>query len=128
MFPNLSLDQVIAELLLERAQKNLIKYQVAARQFEAKYGRSFDAFRQMILNTEPSFQGPERKHMNAAELLHGPQQESQRRAYFTRVEVLDQSASLVKARLHIAPGLFVQVYRNDSFDTTNLVLIHNTDL
>lgn len=63
--------------------------------------------------------------MNAADLLQGLQQESQKRAYFTRVEVLDQSASLVKARLHITPGLFVQVYRNDSFDTTNLVLIHN---
>lgn len=56
LFPNLSLDQVIAELLLERAQKNLIKYQVAARQFEVKYSQSFDVFRQMILSTEPSFE------------------------------------------------------------------------
>jgi hypothetical protein len=56
LFPNLSLDQVMAELLLERAQKNLIKYQVLARQFETKYGRSFDAFRQVILSTEPPFE------------------------------------------------------------------------
>lgn len=55
LFPNLSLDQVIAELLLERAQRNLIKYEVAARQFEAKYGQSFDAFHQTILSTEPAF-------------------------------------------------------------------------
>jgi len=32
---------------------------------------------------------------------------------------------LLKARLYILPELFVQVYRNDSYDTTNLVLIHN---
>ena len=63
--------------------------------------------------------------MNAADLLRSLQHEGERRAYFTRIEVVDQSASLVKARLHIAPALFVQVYRNDSFDTTNLVLIHN---
>lgn len=56
LFPNLSLDQVMAELLLERAQKNLIKYQVLDRQFEAKYGRSFDAFRQMVLDSEPTFE------------------------------------------------------------------------
>lgn len=30
LFPNQSLEQVLAELLLERAQKNLIKYQVMA--------------------------------------------------------------------------------------------------
>ena len=63
--------------------------------------------------------------MNAVDLLRNLQHEGERRAYFTRIEVVDQSASLIKARLHIAPTLFVQVYRNDSFDTTNLVLIHN---
>jgi len=31
LFPDLSLDQVLAELLLERAQRNLIKYQTMAR-------------------------------------------------------------------------------------------------
>ncbi len=55
LFPNLSLDQALAELLLERAQKNLIKYQAATHQFEAKYGRSFDAFRQMVLSSDPAF-------------------------------------------------------------------------
>ena len=54
LFPGQSLDQVMAELLLERAQKNLIKYQTMARQFEAKYGQGFQAFRQAILQTEPA--------------------------------------------------------------------------
>jgi len=31
---------------------------------------------------------------------------------------------VLKARLYLEPDLFVQVYRNDQFDTTNLVLIH----
>lgn len=30
-----------------------------------------------------------------------------------------------QARLYLSPSLFVQVYRNDRFDTTNLALIHN---
>ncbi|NKQ36101.1 MAG: hypothetical protein HF973_10865 [Chloroflexi bacterium] len=39
LFPDLSRDQVLAQLLLERAQKNLIKYQSMARQFEKSMGR-----------------------------------------------------------------------------------------
>ena len=54
LFPNQSLDQILAELLLERAQKNLIKYNSMARQFEAKYNQDFDAFRKVVLNSEPS--------------------------------------------------------------------------
>ncbi len=56
LFPNQSLDQVLAELLLERAQKNLLKYQVMARQLAAKYEQNFDAFREIILNSEPDFE------------------------------------------------------------------------
>jgi len=56
LFPNLSLDQVLAELLLERAQKNMIKYQTMARQFEAKYDQGFETFREMILHSQPSFE------------------------------------------------------------------------
>ena len=41
---------------LERAQRNQIKYQVTARQFEAKYGQPFEAFRQRVLTSEPAFQ------------------------------------------------------------------------
>lgn len=63
--------------------------------------------------------------MNVAELLATLRRETRRRAYYSRLEVLDHTATLLKARLYISPDLFVQVYRNDHFDTTNLVLIHN---
>lgn len=33
-----------------------IKYQTASRQFQAKYEQEFEAFRQMILSTEPPFE------------------------------------------------------------------------
>jgi hypothetical protein len=49
LFPNLSPEQAIVELLLERAQKNLIKYQTMAREFEKKYERDFEMFRRKIL-------------------------------------------------------------------------------
>ncbi len=56
LFPSLELDQVLAELLLERAQKNLIKYRTMAHQFEAKYNQDFETFRQVILRSEPAFE------------------------------------------------------------------------
>ena len=63
--------------------------------------------------------------MNVADLLVALHDEFRNRAYFNRLEVLDQTATLLKARLYISPDLFLQVYRNDHFDTTNLVLLHN---
>ena len=51
LFPDLSLDQVLAELLLERARKNLIRYQAMARRFEAKYSQPFAVFRNSVLNS-----------------------------------------------------------------------------
>ena len=56
LFPNLSRDQILAQLLLERAQKNLIKYQSTSRHFRNKYGQDFDAFRREILQSEPPFE------------------------------------------------------------------------
>lgn len=53
LFPNAPLDQVMVELLLERAQRNLIKYQAMARQFETKYRRDFESFRQQVLSSQP---------------------------------------------------------------------------
>lgn len=47
------------------------------------------------------------------------------RPYFVRLEVIELTQSLLKARLYILPNLFVQVYRNDRFETVNLVLLHN---
>jgi len=49
LFPNRKPEQAMAELLLEKAQKNLIKYQSQARQFHEKYAVSFDAFRKKML-------------------------------------------------------------------------------
>jgi hypothetical protein len=63
--------------------------------------------------------------MDVANLLKSLRQEVSRRAYIRRLDLLEQTPSLLKARLYIAPELFIQVYRNDRFDTTNLVLIHN---
>ena len=63
--------------------------------------------------------------MNVADWLSALHQEAQSRAYLSRLIVLDQSASLLKARLYIVADIFIQVYRNDRFDTTNLVLMHN---
>jgi translation initiation factor 2 alpha subunit (eIF-2alpha) len=56
LFPNQDLDQVLVELLLERAQKNLVKYRTMARQFKAKYGQDFETFRQTVLDSEPTFE------------------------------------------------------------------------
>ncbi|MFZ5818794.1 MAG: hypothetical protein ACOYYJ_02745 [Chloroflexota bacterium] len=63
--------------------------------------------------------------MNAADLPATLGEELKRRRYFMRMDVLDQTASLVKVRLYITLDLFVQMYRNDRYQTTNLVLIHN---
>jgi len=52
LFPNRKPEQAIAELLLEKAQKNLIKYQSMARQFRQKYAVPFADFRQKMLNAE----------------------------------------------------------------------------
>jgi hypothetical protein len=56
LFPDKSLDQALAELLLERAQKNLIKYQAMSHHFGEKYGQTFDAFRQRVLASHPAFE------------------------------------------------------------------------
>jgi len=63
--------------------------------------------------------------MNVAQLLPALHREARSRAYIRRLDALDQSQTMLKARLYISPALFVQVYRNDRFDTANLVLIHN---
>lgn len=45
------------------------------------------------------------------------------RRYIASVEILDLGRMMLKARLYIDRELFVQVYRNDRFHTTNFVLI-----
>ncbi len=63
--------------------------------------------------------------MTVAQLLPALAQALQERVYLRRMEIVEQSRSQLKARLYVAPNLYVQVYRNDLFDTTNFVLIHN---
>jgi len=63
--------------------------------------------------------------MNVSDLLVTLQKEKALRAYILRMDLLEQTQSLIKVRLYIAPELFIQVYRNDQFDTLNLVLIYN---
>lgn len=63
--------------------------------------------------------------MNVADLLVALRREANDRVYVRRLEILDRSSILLKARLFVSPDLFVQIYRNDRFDTTNLSLIHN---
>lgn len=52
LFPNRKPEQVLAELLLEKAQKNLIKYQSAARQFQEKYKETFEEFRKKMFEAK----------------------------------------------------------------------------
>jgi len=53
LFPNLTPEQAMVELLLERALKNFIKYQTMARECQKKYQQDFEAFRRKILSTQP---------------------------------------------------------------------------
>ncbi|MBS1249749.1 MAG: hypothetical protein MAG431_01333 [Chloroflexi bacterium] len=54
LFPNQSPEEAFVELLLERAQKKLIRYQTAIRQFQTKYEQEFEDFREYVLSSEPS--------------------------------------------------------------------------
>ncbi|MCZ2112949.1 MAG: hypothetical protein LC131_03820 [Anaerolineae bacterium] len=54
LFPSLSKDEALASLLLEKAQRNPIKYQSQARQFKDKYEQPFDDFRRLLLDGEPN--------------------------------------------------------------------------
>jgi hypothetical protein len=54
LFPNLTTNEVLAELLLERAKRNLLKYYIVARGFAAKYDTDFTDFNHLIMEVEPS--------------------------------------------------------------------------
>ena len=62
--------------------------------------------------------------MNVERLFEALGREAQSRAYILRLDILDHSRNMLKARLVISPDLFVQVYRNDLYDTTNLVVLY----
>ena len=63
--------------------------------------------------------------MNAADLPATLGTELKRRKYFVRMDVLEQTVHLVKIRLYVSADLFIQIYRNDQYHTTNLALIYN---
>ena len=63
--------------------------------------------------------------MTVTELHAALYREVSARAYIRRLDMFDLTASLLKARLMITSQLFVQIYRNDRFDTTNFPLIYN---
>jgi len=63
--------------------------------------------------------------MNVAHFLIALRQENDNRAYIRRLDIQDHTSLMIKARLIISSDLFIQIYHNDQFDTTNLVLIHN---
>ncbi len=65
--------------------------------------------------------------MTVKQLLAALHREHTRRAYIQRVQILDHSQNLLKARLYISEELFVQVYRNNRFNTTNLALIYRNE-
>ncbi|MFQ5407218.1 MAG: hypothetical protein ACE5FI_02200 [Anaerolineales bacterium] len=65
--------------------------------------------------------------MTVDQLLAALHRERARRAYIQRLNILDHSLNLLRARLYISDELFVQVYRNDRFKTTNLVLIYSDE-
>jgi len=39
------------------------------------------------------------------------------------IQIIVQSRLIIKARVYITPDLFLQIYRNDRFQTTNFALI-----
>lgn len=63
--------------------------------------------------------------MKSSSLIGELRREARHRAYIRRLDIIEQTQSLVKARFYITPDLFIQVYRNDRFDTTNFAVIHN---
>lgn len=62
--------------------------------------------------------------MSVENWIHDLEQQS-KRAYVRHLEIVERSDHMVKARLILTDDLFIQVYRNERYDSTNLVLIHN---
>lgn len=52
-FPGKNLNEIVAGLLLEHRERELIQFRRMAEQFEEKYAASFDAFHARILDSEP---------------------------------------------------------------------------
>lgn len=63
--------------------------------------------------------------MNSADLAEALYHQTSQRAYISQLTIFEHTPNLIKARLYLSPDLFVQIYHNDRFDSTNLVLIYN---
>lgn len=63
--------------------------------------------------------------MTVSTLLHDVYRALHERSYFVRLDLLEQSANILKLRPYITSTLFIQMYRNDRLDTTNFVLVYN---
>ena len=54
LMPGQTHDEALGHLLLTEARRKLVKYRTANQHFERKYHVSFEKFRQMILDSQPS--------------------------------------------------------------------------
>ena len=63
--------------------------------------------------------------MKALTLATELRREVHKRTYIGRLDIIEQTQSLLKARLYLTPDLFIQVYQNDRFGTTNFARIYN---
>lgn len=61
--------------------------------------------------------------MNAASRLTSLLQGTLPYHYYVRRVVLVHAPTLLKARLYVSPQVFVQVYRNDDYDSTSFVVV-----
>ncbi|MCK5328661.1 MAG: hypothetical protein KAR36_08660 [Candidatus Latescibacteria bacterium] len=62
--------------------------------------------------------------MNSVHSIHRELMELRSDPGFLRIEVLDHTRHIIKARLYFDSDLFIQVYRNDKTDATNFLLMY----
>ena len=62
--------------------------------------------------------------MNVRDLVAQAQQAKHSRANLIGLEIIVRTEQVVKLRLYVSPDLFIQVYRNDRYGTSNFALIH----
>ncbi len=61
--------------------------------------------------------------MNTVKSILSELKAKDRYSYYKQVEVLIDEPNLVKLRIYIREGLFIQVYRNDESKTTSFALV-----
>ncbi len=62
--------------------------------------------------------------MNSVHSIHEELMKLRSDPGFLRIEVLDHTRHIIKARLYFDSDLFIQVYRNDKTDVTNFLLMY----